>query len=199
MRSLKSRTDWRAALAVCLLGAAACRLDMHDAPRFDPMEPSELFDNGSSARPLVEGTVARGEFHPDEEPFYTGFDEGGFVAGLPPGMKATPELLQRGQERFNIYCSPCHGYGGAGDGMIVRRGFRAPPTFHNSRNREEGMGRIFYVITNGYGQMYSYGHAVKPRDRWAIAAYIRALQLSQDAPLSAVPAKERAQLEEDTL
>ncbi|MEL6184301.1 MAG: cytochrome c [Myxococcota bacterium] len=163
------------------------------------MEPSALFENGASARPLVEGTVARGEFHPDEEPFYTGFDDGGFVKGLPPGMKATPELLQRGQERFNIYCSPCHGYTGAGDGMIVQRGFRAPPTFHNARNREEGMGRIFYVITNGYGQMYSYGHAVKPRDRWAIASYIRALQLSQDAPLSSVPAEERARLEEDTL
>lgn len=200
MRFPKSSTEMRVAVwAVALLGASACRLDMHDAPRYDPMERSELFANKSSARPLVEGTVARGEFHPDEEPFYTGFGEAGFMQTLPKGLELTPEFLARGQERFNIYCTPCHGYTGAGNGMIVQRGFRAPPTFHNARNREEGIGRIYYIITNGYGQMYSYGHAVKPRDRWAIAAYIRALQLSQDAPLSAVPADQRARLEEDTL
>lgn len=204
MRFLKSNIDGPGRILVTglvsvVFGASGCRLDMHDAPRYDAMERSDLFENGSSARPLVEGTVARGEFHPDESAFYTGFGDAGFVKGLPPGVDVTREFLIRGKERYDIFCSPCHGYTGAGDGMIVQRGFRAPPTYHNARNREEGLGRIFYIITNGYGQMYSYGHAIKPHDRWAIAAYIRALQLSQSAPLSAVAEKDRARLEEDTL
>ena len=187
MRSLKSSTELLlTALAVSLLGSA-CRLDMQDAPRYDAMEPSPLFANGSSARGFVEGTVARGALRDEEDPFYSGFGEAGFLKGLPPGLNPTEAFLRRGKERYEIYCTPCHGYAGRGDGMIVRRGFRAPPTFHNARNREEGLGRIFYVISNGYGQMYSYAHAVKPRDRWAIAAYIRTLQLSQYAPVSAVP------------
>lgn len=184
------------AAALCVLGAS-CRLDMHDAPRYDPLEESRLFENGASARPLVEGTVAQGEYHPEEEGFYSGWGEdGGFMKGLPPGMKLTKEVLERGKERYEIFCSPCHGYTGAGDGMIVQRGFRAPPTFHNARNREEGLGRIYFVITNGYGVMYSYAHAIKPEDRWKIAAYIRALQYSFDAPLSEVPPRIRKRLEE---
>lgn len=184
------------ALGALMLGG--CRLDMHDAPRYDPMESSGLFENGASIRPPVEGTIGRGELHDDEGEFYTGWTpDYEFVPQLPPGVELSRELLERGKERFEIYCTPCHGFTGAGNGMIVQRGFRPPPTFHNARNREEGMGRIFFVIKNGYGVMYSYGHAVKPKDRWAIAAYIRALQLSQNAPLSAVPADIRARLEEE--
>lgn len=198
MRFPKLNTEalW-AGLVIASL-ASGCRLDMHDAPRYDPMEESPLFSDGASARPLVEGTIARGEYHPDQYDFYSGWGaDGGFVKELPEGMKVTEELLLRGKERFNIYCTPCHGYTGAGDGMIVQRGFRPPPTFHNARNREEGLGRIYFVISNGYGQMYSYAHAIKPKDRWAVAAYIRALQLSQDAPLSAVPDNIRAKLLEE--
>jgi mono/diheme cytochrome c family protein len=201
MRFPKSSTElWGRALVLALAGVltSGCRLDMHDAPRYDPMEASTLFENGASVRTPVEGTVARGELHDDEPELYTGWTpDYEFVEGLPPGLELTRELLERGQERFEIFCTPCHGYTGSGNGMIVQRGFRAPPTFHNARNREEGLGRIFFVITNGYGVMYSYGHAVKPKDRWAIAAYIRALQLSQNAPLAAVPADVRARLEEE--
>lgn len=197
MRFPKSSIELVAALGLTVLAAAGCRLDMHDAPRYDPYEPSQLFDDGASARPPVEGTIARGELHEGQDAFYGGWaDDGGFVKELPPGLELSMELLERGQERFDIYCTPCHGYTGAGDGMIVQRGFRPPPTFHNARNREEGMGRIYFVVSNGYGQMYSYAHAVKPADRWAIAAYIRALQLSQNAPLSAVPEDIRARLME---
>lgn len=200
MRFPKSSTEAAVAVAVCLgAGLVGCRLDMHDAPRYDALEKSELFANGASARPLVEGTVARGELYDDgaTEPYGNGFGPAGFWEELPPGVELNAELLERGRERFNIYCTPCHDYTGSGNGMIVQRGFRAPPTFHNSRNREEGLGRIYFVISMGYGQMYSYAHAVKPEDRWAIASYIRALQLSQNAPLSAVPADIRKRLEEE--
>ncbi|MBX2813491.1 MAG: cytochrome c [Myxococcales bacterium] len=196
MRFLKLRTKLLVQAAVLMVGATACRLDMHDAPRYDALEPSSLFDNGAAARLPVDGTIARGELRDGQEAFYTGFGSAGFVQGLPPGLTLSKELLERGRERFEIYCTPCHGYTGQGDGMIVKRGFRKPPTFHNTRNKEEGLGRIYFVITNGYGQMFSYAHAVKPKDRWAIAAYIRALQLSHDAPLSAVPVDKRTSLEE---
>lgn len=185
-------------LILGLVLSSGCRLDMHDAPRYDAFEPSNLFENGSSARTPVDGTLARGELHDDEPALYTGWaEDGDFVRELPPGIELSEALLKRGQERFEIFCTPCHGYTGAGNGMIAQRGFRAPPTFHNARNREEGLGRIYFVISNGYGQMYSYAHAIKPHDRWAIAAYIRALQLSQNAPLSAVPTGVRARLEEN--
>lgn len=206
MRFPKSNTE-AAVLALVCLGVSGCRLDMHDAPRYDALEASRLFENGASARPLVEGTIARDELYEGDatEPYGSGFGPAGFWEELPPAfldeMKedgvTMADLLERGRERFNIYCSPCHGYTGQGNGMIVRRGFRAPPTFHNTRNREEGLGRIYFIITMGYGQMYSYGHAVKPADRWAIASYIRALQLSQYAPLSVVPEGLRARLEEE--
>lgn len=202
-RQSSTETLGRALGRICLVVgvggvAGGCRLDMHDAPRYDVMEKSTLFDDGASARLPVEGTIARGELHDDQPELYTGWTpDYEFVEGLPPGIELTQELLERGKERFEIFCTPCHGYTGTGNGMIVQRGFRAPPTFHNTRNREEGLGRIFFVITNGYGVMYSYGHAVRPRDRWAIAAYVRALQLSQNAPLSVVPPDERERLEEE--
>lgn len=184
-------------LVGALLGSSGCRLDMHDAPRYDPLEPSALFEDGASARPEIEGTIARGELVDEDDPFYSGWaPDGEFVKGLPPGLELTAELLERGRERYEVFCTPCHGYTGRGNGMIVQRGFRPPPTFHNARNREEGLGRIYFVISNGYGVMYSYAHAIKPRDRWAIAAYIRALQLSQNAPLAAVPPDVRVRLEE---
>lgn len=198
MRFLKLRTELLTGAALLMTVGVGCRLDMHDAPRYDALEPSPLFANGSSARPTIEGTVARGELRDDQPEFYTGFGTAGFMKGLPPGLEVTEDFLNRGRERFEIYCTPCHGYTGQGDGMVVQRGFRQPPTFHNTRNREEGIGRIYFVITHGYGQMYSYAHAVKPRDRWAIAAYIRALQYSHDAPLSDVPADKQASIQEVT-
>lgn len=209
MRFPKSSIDVRVAAAAVLLagGASACRLDMQDAPRFDPMEKTPLFENGSSARVPVEGTVAQLKSQPwsESEPeaytqsieFTTGMTEDyDTVKALPPGMELTAELMERGKERYDIYCSPCHGYTGEGNGMIVQRGFRAPPTFHSERLREVELGHFYSVITNGYGAMFSYNHAVHPKDRWAIATYIRALQLSQYAPVEYLPSEERAKLEE---
>ena len=169
-----------------------CRQDMQDQPKYIPLRPSDFFDDGRSARPLIEGTVARGHLD-DDAAFYTGKGpDGKFVNTFP--FPVTKEVLDRGQQRFNIYCSPCHDRLGMGDGKIVRRGFRHPPSYHIDRLRQVPNGYIYDVITNGFGAMPDYAAQVQPRDRWAIVAYIRALQLSQNAPLSDVPADARAQL-----
>jgi mono/diheme cytochrome c family protein len=178
-------------LAICVLFTAACRQDMHDQPRYEPLEGSAFFQDGRSARPFVDGTVARGHLRTDEH-FYTGKVNGELVATFP--FPITKEILQRGQERYNIFCSPCHGRVGNGDGMIVQRGFRQPPSFHIDRLRQIAVGHFFEVMTNGFGAMYSYADRIAPRDRWAIVAYIRALQLSQNATLDDVPADQRQQL-----
>ena len=196
MRSLKlsNRCIWGALFATVLVG---CRLDMHDAPRYDTYEASSLFKDGMSARPEVPGTVARGELREGQEGFYTGRNkDGSLVLGLPESMALTAELLNRGKERYEIYCTPCHGYTGDGRGMIVQRGFKQPPTFHNDRLQNIALGHFVGVIKDGYGAMYSYGHAVKPKDRWAISAYIRTLQYSQNAPESVVPQAARKELDE---
>jgi mono/diheme cytochrome c family protein len=171
--------------------SAACRQDMHDQPRYEPLEKSAFFEDGRSARPFVEGTVARGQLRLDDH-FYTGKVNGELVATLP--FAATPEILARGQERYNIFCSPCHDQAGMGRGMIVQRGFRQPPSFHLDRLRQAPVGHFFDVMTNGFGTMYNYADRVAPKDRWAIVAYIRALQLSQNATLEDVPATERSKL-----
>jgi mono/diheme cytochrome c family protein len=166
---------------------------MAEQPRYDPLEPSAFFDDGRSARPLVPGTVARGYAHLDERRF------GGQVAGEPADtlpLPVTRQLLARGQERYDIYCSPCHDRIGNGQGMIVRRGFSSPPSFHSERLRQAPIRHFFSVITDGYGTMSDYAAQVPPHDRWAIAAYIRALQLSQHAPLANLSEEERRRLED---
>jgi mono/diheme cytochrome c family protein len=181
-----------AALALAGVLMTGCRLDMHIQPKYKGLEPSSFFNDGRSERPAVPGTVARGELRTDEL-FYTG-KINGQVADVFPFPIAKSDL-ERGQNRFNIYCAPCHDYTGSGNGMIVQRGFPAPPSYHLDRLVKAPAGHFFDVMTNGYGTMFSYAARVSPRDRWCIAAYIRALQLSQNAPTSDVPARELTKLE----
>jgi mono/diheme cytochrome c family protein len=181
----------RACLASGLLLLTACRQDMHDQPRYKPLRASDFFGDGRSARPLVTGVVARGTLH-DNELLYTG-KAGGSPAETFP-FPLTREILQRGRERFNIYCSPCHDRAGTGNGMVVRRGFRPPPSFHTDHLRNAAPGHVFDVITNGFGAMASYGDRVPPHDRWAIIAYIRALQMSQYSRVADLAEQDRTQL-----
>ena len=200
--------------------ASGCgvRFDMQDQPRYKPYKKSEWYKDGRASRELPGGTVARGQLR-DNKGFYTGkidnpttaapettIDANGntLVTSFPNAIEEFPipvtkELVDRGQERYNIYCIVCHGPIGAGDGMIVRRGFSKPPTYHDERLRNAPVGHFFDVITNGWGKMSGYAYQVQPADRWAIAAYIRALQVSQNpdqnlkmntttAPKAAAPA-----------
>jgi hypothetical protein len=170
-------------LAITLL--TACRQDMHDQPRFKPLAESDFFTDLRSARMPVDGTVARGQLREDAY-FYTG------KLGPNPGdfmpFPINLDVLARGRERFNIYCTPCHSRTGDGNGMIVQRGFRPPPSFHTERLRKAPLGYFFDVMTNGFGAMPDYASQIPPRDRWYIVAYIRALQLSQGATASDIPA-----------
>lgn len=180
-------------LLLCTLSAPGCRQDMADQPRYDPLEPSAFFSDGQSARPLVPGTVARGQLV-DEASLSAAKAGDVFVDTFP--VPVTSEVLSRGQERYNIFCAPCHSHMGDGDGMIVRRGFRRPPSFHIDRLREAPVGYFFDIITNGFGAMPDYAAQIPVRDRWAIIAYTRALQLSQHATLADVPPEERKKLGE---
>jgi cytochrome c553 len=155
--------------------AVGCRNDMHNQPRYKPMAATDFFGDGRSARPTIDDTVARGQLRIDQ-PRFTGKDNGKDIDYFP--IQITREDLDRGRERFNIYCSPCHGRLGDGNGMIVTRGLRQPPSYHDERLRTAPVGHFFDVMTNGYGAMYSYASRVPVDDRWRIAAYIRALQLS---------------------
>lgn len=177
------------ALAVCL---PACRQDMHDQPRYKPLRASTFFGDGRSARPILEGTVARGQLREDPH-LYTG-KIGDQPADTFP-FPVTRDVLERGRTRYDIFCSPCHDRVGAGRGMVVRRGFRQPTSLHDTRLREAKAGYFFDVITNGFGVMPDYAVQIPVRDRWAIVAYIRALQLSRHATLAEVPAADRAKLE----
>jgi mono/diheme cytochrome c family protein len=179
-----------AALALSLalvMAMTGCRRnpDMAQQPRYQPYEPSEFFADGSSARPIVQGTVSRGERRAGTL-LHTGMIDGKLADVFP--FPITAADMRRGQERFNIYCSVCHGRLGDGLGMIVQRGFKQPPSFHEPRLREAPAGHFYDVITHGYGGMYSYAARVNSEDRWRIAAYIRALQLSQNAQTADVPA-----------
>jgi mono/diheme cytochrome c family protein len=178
---LKTRI-WAVAVSIAL--SAGCRQDMHDQPKYIPLRESTFFADERSARPIVAGTVARGQLR-DDELMYTGKENGADTTMFP--FPIDERVMARGQERFNIYCSPCHGRTGAGDGMVVQRGYRAPPTFHQDRLRGSPAGHFFDVISNGFGAMPDYAGQVKPEDRWAIVAYIRALQLSEHATVSDVP------------
>ena len=165
---------------------------MHDQPKYIPLRESAFFGDDRSARPIVEGTVARGHLHEDTL-FYTGKVAGKDAEAFP--IPITAPVLARGRERFDIYCAPCHGRTGGGDGMVVRRGFRRPPTFHQDRLRDAPVGHFFDVITNGFGAMPDYAAEVRPEDRWAIIAYVRALQLSEHATTADVPPDHRGDLE----
>ena len=186
----------RVPLAACCLAAgllaAGCRQDMHDQPKFKPYAKSDFFADQRSARPLVDGTIARGHLR-DDAVLYTGKAAGKPVEEFP--FAVTAAVMARGQERFDIFCSPCHGRTGAGDGMIVRRGYRKPPTFHQDRLRQAAPGYTFDVITSGFGAMPDYAQQIPARDRWAIVAYIKALQRSQNAPAGTLPAEARAALD----
>jgi mono/diheme cytochrome c family protein len=178
---------------VLLLTAAGCRQDMHDQPKIEPLEMSEFFQDGRGARPVPQGTVSRNAKLGDDE-YLTGRSHGAFVAEFPaPVTKAT---LYRGKDRYEIFCTPCHGAVGDGRGMVVKRGFPPPTSFHIDRLRASPPGYFFDVITNGFGRMQGYAAQVPVDDRWAVVAYVRALQLSQNATEADVPPDERANLEE---
>ena len=178
-----SRKIWPLLGALVLL--AGCRQDMHDQPRFKPLAMSDFYSDLRSARTPVEGTVARGQLHEDTY-FYTG------KVGNNPGdympFPVTEQVLARGEQRFNIYCAPCHSRLGDGNGMIVQSGLRQPPSYHTERLRKAPLGYFFDVMTNGFGAMPDYASQISAQDRWNIVAYIRALQLSQNATASDLPA-----------
>ena len=167
-------------LMVLAMFGAGCRQDMHQAPRYDPLEKSDFFADQRASRPLVEHTVARG-FLRDDTVFYTGKVDGQPVEEVPAAAMAAfggdlGKMVERGQERFNIYCSPCHGQTADGNGMIVQRGYKQPSSFHIDRLRAQPLGYFYDVITIGFATMPDYAAQVAPQDRWAIAAYIRTLQ-----------------------
>jgi len=177
------------ALTVVAMGAVAlllfgCRLDMHVQPKYLPYEPTDFFGDGRSERQPVPGTVARGQLRLDELMF-TGRENGVVVDKFP--FPITKADLDRGRERYNVYCTPCHDYTGTGRGMIVQRGFPQPPSYHIQRLRDAPAGHFYEVMTNGFGAMYSYAARVEPADRWRIAAYIRVLQLSRNATIQDLP------------
>jgi len=165
---------------------------MYDQAKVKPLSEGEFFPNGQNARPIPEDTVARG-FLKEDKALHTGLGpDGKFLTELP--MPLTRALMDRGQERFNIFCSPCHGKQGNGLGMIVERGFKQPASFHSDRLREQPIGYFFDVMTQGFGQMSSYASQVPVEDRWAIASYIRALQFAQHAPVAELSPADRAKL-----
>jgi mono/diheme cytochrome c family protein len=175
-----------AGLLAALVALSGCRLDMQVQPKQNPLSRSDFFSDQRSERPPVDGTVARGELRADTY-FYTG------KIGSNPGdympFPVTMEVLQRGRERYNIYCAPCHSMVGDGNGFIPSRGFaRMPPSYHIERLQKAPLGYFYDVITNGFGTMPDYASQIPPRDRWNIVAYIRALQLSQNATRADVPA-----------
>jgi mono/diheme cytochrome c family protein len=217
------RTLGVAALALLLGGCEKAMQDMYNQPKYKPLAASSFWPDGRSSRPQVAGTVAysggaaagtssgrQGALPQpaDEAPTYPVDDHGAIKANLTPGspppLLATNPLpidrptLERGRERFDIYCSPCHSIAGDGDGMVARRGFPNPPSYHTDRLRNAPDAHFYSVITNGYGMMYSYADRVAPNDRWAIVAYIRALQLSQHARIDDVPPEHRADLAKGT-
>jgi hypothetical protein len=179
-------------LGVCALVfsilAAGCKIqqDMAHQPKNRPLSPSPFFDDGRSERPIIENTVAHGSIADDD--LFVPKDSNAFPLSL------TPQLLARGQERYKIFCTPCHGLQGDGNGMVSMRGMKHPPTYHQPRLRQVPNGYIYDVITNGFGGMLGYSAQIPPADRWAIIAYVRALQLSRNAPVSDLPPDLRAKL-----
>jgi mono/diheme cytochrome c family protein len=167
---------------------------MRDQPRYEALEASDFFADGKSARPLVEGVVARGQLREDEA-FYTGREKGELVSEIPAAVTVDRQLLERGAERFRVYCSVCHSLTGDGNGMVVQRGFRRPPAYTIERLRKAPIGHFYDVMTHGFGAMPSFKTQIAVPDRWAIAAYVRVLQLSQHATIDDVPEEDQAKLE----
>ncbi len=177
-------------VAAVLFLSGGCRYlkqDMANQPKNRPLSPSDFFEDGRSARPLVENTVARGSIANDE--LLVPKDSNNFP------LPVNRELLERGEERYKIFCTPCHGLQGDGNGMIAVRGMKHPPSFHQDRLRQAPNGYFYDNITNGFGAMYGYSAQIPPRDRWAIIAYVRALQLSRNAKVADLPASLRGRLE----
>ena len=176
-------------LVAALAVMSGCRIDMHVQPKVLPLTHSDFFEDGRGSRSLAPGTIARGQLKEDTY-LYTGMSNGKPGDMMP--FPATREVLERGRQRFNIYCSPCHSPIGDGNGMIVQRGFRHPPSFHSPALRQAPLGHFYDVMSNGFGVMPDYSAQVPTNDRWAIAAYIRVLQLSQNATAADMPPAETA-------
>jgi mono/diheme cytochrome c family protein len=193
MLATEATEKMRVVIAViALMAAAGCRQDMHDAPRYEAFEASTTFADGRASRTAPTGTVARGWLREDEA-LYTGKVNGEVVDQYPFAISAAD--LSRGQQRFNIYCTPCHGRLGDGNGMVVQRGLRQAASYHQDRLRQEKLGYFYDVITNGFGAMQGYAEQIPVRDRWLIVAYVRTLQLSQHASIDDVPADRRGSLD----
>jgi mono/diheme cytochrome c family protein len=181
-----------AAAGALVVLAAGCRQDMHDQPKYQPFEASAFFADGRASRPRIPGTVARGR-RDDDALLVTGKEDGRLAEVFPAPV--TKAVLDRGHQRFDVYCSPCHDRAGTGRGMIVMRGYKPPTSFHDERVRTMPPGYFFDVITNGFGAMQGYAEQVPVRDRWLIASYVRVLQYSQYAPVADVPADRRNELD----
>lgn len=174
--------------AAFFLFLSGCQLkqDMAHQPKARPLSPTEFFDDGRSERPLLENTVARGALADDA--LFVPKDSNNFP------LPVNQELLERGQERYQIFCTPCHGLQGDGNGLIVMRGMKQPPSYHQDRLRQVPNGYLYDVVTNGFGAMLGYSAQIPPRDRWAIIAYVRALQLSRNAHVADLPGDVREKL-----
>jgi hypothetical protein len=183
-----SRILFGVSVAILSIMAVGCQIrqDMADQPKNRPLSPSPFFDDGRSERPLLENAVARGSIADDE--LFVPKESNAFP------LQLTPELLKRGQERYKIFCTPCHGLQGDGNGMVSMRGMKHPPSYHDPRLRQVPNGYIYDVITNGFGGMLGYSAQIPPADRWAIVAYVRALQLSRNVPASELPPDVREKL-----
>jgi mono/diheme cytochrome c family protein len=180
-------------LPLCLL-LAACHIDMYDQPKYKSNQPSDFFQDGRAMRAPVANTVPINSFNPDSA-FATGKVNGELASELPPEVKLDANLLARGQVVYNAYCLPCHGKVGDGNGVIAQRGPLVVTSLHEARLRSVAVGYIFDVITNGLNRMYPYGGRIPPADRWAVVAYVRALQLSQNADVNSLTPEERAKVE----
>ncbi|HXJ11118.1 MAG TPA: cytochrome c [Candidatus Limnocylindrales bacterium] len=187
---MRNKPSLFAIAALCAIGVAGCqntlRQDMANQPRQNPLSPSDFFADGRSERPAIENTVARGSVQDDS--LIVPKESNAFPLPL------TAELLERGQQRYGIFCTPCHGIQGDGLGMVAMRGMKHPPSYHQERLRNVPNGYLYDVVTNGFGAMYGYSAQIPPRDRWAIVAYLRALQLSRNAPVGQLPAELREKL-----
>lgn len=190
--------SWRPCAALVLFAAvlsSGCRQDMHDQPKYEPLEASTIFQDGKSSRSWVDGTVARGMLG-DDQTLQTGrTDDDEFVTELP--IQLDRALLERGQNRYDAFCSPCHGRTGDGRGMVVKRGFKKPTSFHDPRLQASPAGYFFNAITNGFGQMSSYRSQLSVHDRWAVTSYVQTLQLSRNMPADQLSTQELQQIEGD--
>jgi len=187
---MKSRSFLIAAACLCVLGAAGCgntlRQDMANQPRLNTLSPAPIFADGRSERPIIENTVARGSI--EDDTLFVPKESNAFP------LPVTAELMSRGQDRYKIFCSPCHGLQGDGNGLVTLRGMKHPPSYHQDRLRNEPNGYFYDVIANGFGAMNGYSAQLNPRDRWAIVAYVRALQVSRNAHVADLPANLKEKL-----